>query len=634
MAVLKWMTGTSTAYKALDPKDENCIYFLNDTKEIYKGVSPFTESIIFYETDLPTMPAWGKLYVKTSTLEGVIWNGTEWKTVLQSPENQITADNITRAVTGKAVVDYISGALQETNKTIITDISYDENTKSINFTKDGKITSLNITKLVSDISYDQTTGKLSITDSAGTILDEVNLVDNFVKSGHYDSSLNSLVLEMQNGAIIAIPATVLAAVYEAGETSSVKISIETITDTDGKTNNVLKADLKISAEGGNALSIKDDGLYVAPTDISGKMDKLNISESNSNEVLIIDLAGNAILSGTKIGTDTISVNPNKNTLATELAVSNIKTALETYIESVIKNYIEKSNIVKTTADINYTSPSMEKVISEAAFVGYFSSVIPGSDDSDEDPDPTPDDPDTPDNPGSDPTPDTSKGIMEVVSKTSDSSAYDSYNNDYMQNECKPGDVFEVTLAFAARNLRCYKIPDDVTADTLADSISSYVLFAMNDLEYEGDILSVPEINGGIRAVNAKYYEYEEPNTNPNNKVLTGTNFEYTVISTQITVPSSCTTFGKSCDLTTHKLYFDWGVSVSLQPNYTDPLVQGFEEPSYGWLYSASLKKNGTVIKTIEFENTLTDTLLTNGGRQIISGSFGETPYTRYGFTES
>ena len=51
--LMNWHIVTSAEYAAGVKKDID-LYFLKDTHEIYRGETPFTESIVFYTDNLPT----------------------------------------------------------------------------------------------------------------------------------------------------------------------------------------------------------------------------------------------------------------------------------------------------------------------------------------------------------------------------------------------------------------------------------------------------------------------------------------------------------------------------------------------------------------------------------------------------
>lgn len=108
----------------------------------------------------------------------------------------------------------------------------------------------------------------------------------------------------------------LVKTYVGGETDSVKVAIDTDT-------NEIKADVKVSAEAGNILSIKEDGLFAeAVLDISGKADKLVNPDGGdavikAAQILVDDGAGNLAGSGQTIAELKAEIEGNFGSLSDE-----------------------------------------------------------------------------------------------------------------------------------------------------------------------------------------------------------------------------------------------------------------------------------------------------------------------------
>lgn len=68
-----------TTYNSTTDKDDNKLFFLSDTGEIYRGTENFTESCVIYDHDNePTVKSKNKIYIDSTTLEGKMWNGFTW----------------------------------------------------------------------------------------------------------------------------------------------------------------------------------------------------------------------------------------------------------------------------------------------------------------------------------------------------------------------------------------------------------------------------------------------------------------------------------------------------------------------------------------------------------------------------
>lgn len=106
--MLKWILATSSYYNSLETKEENALYFLEDTKEIYRGSTEFTNSVIFVD-ELPEFAAKGKIYVDNATNECTVWTGTKWKTMLPAISTTLSDDaTFNGLVTGEAIKAYIT----------------------------------------------------------------------------------------------------------------------------------------------------------------------------------------------------------------------------------------------------------------------------------------------------------------------------------------------------------------------------------------------------------------------------------------------------------------------------------------------------------------------------------------------
>ena len=89
---------------------------------------------------------------------------------------------------------------------------------------------------------------------------------------------------------------------------------------------ILAAD---EAHADNRLVKTDNGLYVAPTDISGKIDK--VEDATAGNVAVMTADGSVTDGGVAVGGATLGNTPSAAVLATEAAVAAIRTTLNTSI---------------------------------------------------------------------------------------------------------------------------------------------------------------------------------------------------------------------------------------------------------------------------------------------------------------
>lgn len=325
MALLTWHYITSTVYNnASDTeKTDEKIFFLSDTGEIYRGKKLFTESVILY-TEEPTVKAVGKLYVNSTTLEGKVWNGSAWTTVIKPVQATLSTTDTSNPVSGKAVADHVASEIAKINASgdIVKNVTYTSSTNTLVVAKaDGTSSNVPLTNVAADLVYDTATGKLQVKNASGTAIGTgVNLdLERFVQSASYADGKITLVFNDESDPI-EIDVGDLIDTYTAGNTTSVALTL---------TGNKFTADVIVAETAGNMLQSTDTGLYVAATDISGKVDK--VSNATADAIATLTADGNIKNSNVKIGGATLAATPNATTLATEAGVNAIRTALNTSI---------------------------------------------------------------------------------------------------------------------------------------------------------------------------------------------------------------------------------------------------------------------------------------------------------------
>ena len=354
--MLQWQIAKKIAdYKALKVKDVESLYFIEETGEIYRGEVPFTQACEFYSATKarPAVGGLGKLYIDETTLAGSVWTGSAYKEIIKPVDTEVKAGSA-NLVTSGAVAAYVGATVGDGIKKVVKTVEWVEAKAALKVTlQDATSSEVPLTKIATKLAYDGSTGKITLSDAAGTTLSEANIpLDNFVKSGSYDAATKSIVLVMQNGDKVSIPATDLIDIYTGGTTTSATVAVSNT--------NKITATVKVSAAAGNLLFVATDGLKVAAD--GTKADK--VAAAHANELLVADATGNNKLSGVKVGGATIATTPNATTVATEAAVKAIVNSLN------INSYVEKANIVAET--VNAANASTAKVVSEKALVNALS----------------------------------------------------------------------------------------------------------------------------------------------------------------------------------------------------------------------------------------------------------------------
>lgn len=296
-ALTRWHVVTSTDYHTGTPVDID-MYFLTDTHEIYRGTELFTQAVNLCTVFPTTSIAINRLYVNSTTLEGRVYDGTKWTTVIKPVEDTVSENG--NPVSGKAVATYVAAEMAKvtTSENTVSSLSWDSAEHLLAVTKgDKSVENIVFDGLGVNLQYNAETGKLQLVDAKGnSIGNAINLdLERFVHSGKYDTNTKNIILYFDNKTdvedkdreCVTIPVGDLVDTYIAqGDGKSLDLTVE---------NNVIKGSIKISTQDGNLITADENGLYVAPIDISGKMDK--DTDAVVGDIAVFDENGNAVDSG-------------------------------------------------------------------------------------------------------------------------------------------------------------------------------------------------------------------------------------------------------------------------------------------------------------------------------------------------
>lgn len=319
---MTYHAGTIAEYKAKKAAGQlvaNDLYFITDTKELYIGEEKYFEPTEVVN-EFPETGAQGKLYIQAQTFEAKIFNGTEW--VLISPAIVTTLDDQTEAaklVTAKAIRDYVASKVSGGINEVVKSVAYDEVAQKFTVAKgDGSSEEILLKNLVTKAAYNAETAVLTFSVANGDAI-EINMPkENFLESANYNEVTHDLELTLVDGSVVRCNLAELIDVYTAEATSSVDMRVEgnkftanvkistkehnaiQLIEEEGKQGlfveipdtalvksvedsatvglevspeGALKANAKVSAEAGNKLSAKADGLFVEATDLSAYYDK-------------------------------------------------------------------------------------------------------------------------------------------------------------------------------------------------------------------------------------------------------------------------------------------------------------------------------------------------------------------------
>lgn len=320
--MLSWHIITRAVYDAASTADKSAekLFFLSDTHEIYRGTENFTESVVLYTTE-PTVKAVGKLYVDANTLEGKIWNGTAWTTVIQPVQAAIISGDTSKPVSSKAVEDYVQDQISAVTGSdgLVASVGYVAESNSLTVAMvDGSSDTIPMTNVAADLVYDAASGLLQVKNAAGTTIGTgINLdLERFVKSATFNAETSTIILTFNDDEDpIEIPVGDLVDTYTAKSSTTIQMTV---------TGNEFTAEAIVSADAGNQLKKTDNGLYVAAVDISGKVDK--VSSATTGAVATLTADGGITDSKVTVGGATVS-GASASVLATEAAVAAIRDAL-------------------------------------------------------------------------------------------------------------------------------------------------------------------------------------------------------------------------------------------------------------------------------------------------------------------
>jgi hypothetical protein len=272
---------TKAQYDQQPIKDQYGIYFLSDTKQIIRGEEEFAKDIEIV-TELPLDPMLARtnvLYVNSVNQSLLIFDGTQFITIIK-PTTTGFDDGATDDVipTAKAVAEYTNEKLSAFNTDIgVTDITYaDKQITVTNYGEENPVVT-KLSGLFDGASYDGSTGVFTFTTNGGepiTVnIDKENFLSDAVRkavtaedlSGEdaaiYDGCVDGdigILLTMESGTKIFVKLTEFIDVYTGKNSATVNMTVSGYE---------ISADVNVSADAGNKLEAKANGLFVAETPV-------------------------------------------------------------------------------------------------------------------------------------------------------------------------------------------------------------------------------------------------------------------------------------------------------------------------------------------------------------------------------
>lgn len=344
---LDWHIVTSEQFKEGTP-DPAHLYFLSDTKEIYRGSDKFSLGAVLYTTaeGLPAALAENTVYFNTDTCEGKVKNADGNMVTVIKPLGAVDAANTDKPVSGADVVNYVTGKIAEGANVsldgVVVKVEWDAANAILTSTYgDTAATKETIVfdGLGTTMEFDSATGQLNMKDVSGNVLSTVELgKEKFVSSASYDAEHKKIILSFNDDtAPLEIDVADLVDTYDFQDSDSIAFT---------SANNIVSANIVVSRADGNTLQVVDDGIFVPATDITGKADK--IVDALGGKVLLSTADGGYGESTVVIGGATMSDAPDENTLATEAALKAVKDGLIRYVNDNAKTTFDASKAGEIT----------------------------------------------------------------------------------------------------------------------------------------------------------------------------------------------------------------------------------------------------------------------------------------------
>ena len=237
------------------------LYFLTDTKEIYVGAEKYCNpvAIVANATALPAEGVAGVLYIAEDDKSIKVWDGAAYKVVVPATVAAIADDTDAAALANVGAIKAFVNSKVAAVGNPISAVDYDEATQKITFTYlDETTKEVALKELVTDVEYDAATGNMTFSKANGEAKVINTPVENFLQTATYDADANTLTLKLVDGTEFPVDLNDLVDTYTVADTDTVDMEMTA----EGE----ISANVKISAAEGNAIVAKtgeEAGLFVA-----------------------------------------------------------------------------------------------------------------------------------------------------------------------------------------------------------------------------------------------------------------------------------------------------------------------------------------------------------------------------------
>lgn len=255
--VVKFATGLSTSFANLETKDNDTLYFLSDTKQIYKGADLFIQSYRTVLTKPSTAGIEGVLYVAKNDNKMYIYDAAAatyvevFDAAIPAPVAEIgETTSATDYVSTSAVTTYVAAKIAEvtggSTDAFVTKIENKENGDIgelvvFNGTKETPLT-VKMTGVALKPSYDAETRKITMpVQGDEDVVIELGK-EMVVSSGSYNAETQDIELVLSSGETVKVPVGDLVDTYTGGTATDSAITV------DVSEGNVITATLSLDSD--------------------------------------------------------------------------------------------------------------------------------------------------------------------------------------------------------------------------------------------------------------------------------------------------------------------------------------------------------------------------------------------------
>lgn len=379
MATVKFSVGTLAKYKALQAKDANTLYFIEDAGKIFKGDKELASDTQVLAAAPQTLIEGKVAFVKVESNGKTMYDvyvGTAGDVAVKAAAGNVddksafanTAAFGAYTPTVEAVKGFVEDSLKNVtanaNKALI-DAAYANGALTFNHADGSEATTAQLTGVAHDISWDAEAYKLTVKNFGAQDV-EINIPkDFFLQDGkfepehtfdagtetEYKSPAIVLTVNIQNGdeassKEIAIPVKDLVDTYTVGSTDTVTLSMNSKHNITAAVKVTGGADTdKILVKTAAGIGTATKSVNDIESDIDSKVAKAKKSitdiipgAGDANKV-IVSTASGSTRSNMTLGGTAIAEAPNATTLATEKAVKDAFTAADNELHTAVTDEI-------------------------------------------------------------------------------------------------------------------------------------------------------------------------------------------------------------------------------------------------------------------------------------------------------